>query len=386
MNIAEVLLKLQDIAEAPFDRQQFALSLIEAYGPPKSTLAKLRQGTLNKADRESDLLWPKKLHVRISEPDEAALTLDRVAEEWSGKKNQPRLLLATDGSEIVALDTKLNDPLAINFDKLAERYDFFLPLGGVERYEGVTDSPADIKAAGRLAKFYDAILEANPDWTAHQRVHELNLFMTRILFCMFAQSTSIFPKEIFSRTLNECTSIDGGNTKEVLQAIFETLDLNEESRAKSPEYAKRFPYVNGGLFRDRTEVPKFSRVARRILIDSVKLNWSEINPDIFGSMIQAVVKPEMRGEIGMHYTSVPNIMKVLRPLFLDDIEEEIRQSGTNTKKLETVLARVRRIRLFDPACGSGRRTGRPALAFDFRATTRNRVRSSVIQVEKQRRP
>lgn len=303
MNIAEVLLKLQDIADAPFDRDQFALQLIEAYGPPKATVAKLRQGGMNKATVDGDLIWQKKLHVRPSAPGEVSATLDAVSAEWNGKKQQPRLLVSTDGSELVALDTKLNEPVAIEFNKLIERYDFFLPLGGVERYEGVADSPADIRATGRLAKFYDAILEANPDWTAHRRVHELNLFMTRILFCMFAQSTGIFPKELFSRTLNECSSIDGGNTHAVLQAIFDTLDLKDGFRATSPEYAKRFPYVNGGLFRDRTQVPQFSRIARRILLDSAKLNWSEINPDIFGSMIQAVVKQEMRGEIGMHYPS-----------------------------------------------------------------------------------
>jgi MmeI, DNA-methyltransferase domain/MmeI, target recognition domain/MmeI, C-terminal domain/MmeI, helicase spacer domain/MmeI, N-terminal domain len=353
MNIAEILLKLEDIADATFDRATFGLSLIEAYGPPKATLAKLKQGSLNKAARSGDLVWPKKLHLTIVQPGQAGPALDEIAAEWEGKKTRPRLLVATDGVEMVGLDTKLNEPMAVAFAKLVERYDFFLPLAGVEKYEAVVDSPADIKAAGRLAKFYDAILEANPGWTAHRRVHELNMFMTRILFCMFAQSTGIFPKDLFSKTLNDCTSIDGADTQVVLQEVFETLDIREDARAGKHEYAKRFPYVNGGLFRDRTEVPMFSRIARRILIDSAKLDWSEINPDIFGSMIQAVVKPEMRGEIGMHYTSVPNILKVLRPLFLDDIEQAVRDAGANVKKLEAVLARVRRIRVFDPACGSG---------------------------------
>jgi hypothetical protein len=353
MNIAHVLIKLQDIADASFERDRFALQLIEAYSPPKATLAKLRQGSLNKAEKAGDLVWPKKVHVRIADVGAGSLDLDALHAQWEGKKNKPRLLVASDGLEIFAFDTKLTEPLTIPFAKLVDRYDFFLPLAGAERYEAVADSPADIKAAGRLAKFYDAILEANPDWTAHRKVHELNMFMTRILFCMFAQSTGIFRKDLFSEALNECTSIDGSDTKPILQSIFETLDLDEPRRQHSPAYAKRFPYVNGGLFKDRTDVPRFSRIARRILLDSAKLNWSEINPDIFGSMIQAVVKPELRGEIGMHYTSVPNIMKVLRPLFLDEIEEEIRAAGSNLRKLSTVLNRVRRIRVFDPACGSG---------------------------------
>jgi len=353
MNIAEILLKLQDIADAPFDAASFGLSLVEAYSPPKATLAKLRQGSLNKADRPSDLIWPKKIHCRVVSSGDTSAALETLAAEWTAKKNRPRLLIVTDGSEVVGLDTKLDDTLAVDFVRLVERYDFFLPLGGAERYEAVADSPADIKAAGKLAKFYDAILEANPDWTAHRRVHELNLFMIRILFCMFAQSTGIFTKDLFSKTLNECTSIDGADAQQVLQEIFETLDTSNDRRSNRAEYAKRFPYVNGGLFRERTSVPKFSRIARRILLDSAKLNWSEINPDIFGSMIQAVVKPELRGELGLHYTSVPNIMKVLKPLFLESLEQQLVNAAGNVKRLETLLARIRSIRLFDPACGSG---------------------------------
>jgi hypothetical protein len=210
MNIAEILLKLQDIADAPFDAATFGLSLVEAYSPPRATLAKLRQGSLNKAEREGDLLWPKKLHLTIAPANGTGQALDECAAEWQKKKNRPRLLVATDGVELVGIDTKLNEPFTVAFSRLVERYDFFLPLAGVEKYEAVVESPADIKAAGRLAKFYDAILEANPGWTAHRRVHELNLFMTRILFCMFAQSTGIFAKDLFSKALNDCTSIDGG--------------------------------------------------------------------------------------------------------------------------------------------------------------------------------
>ena len=353
MNIAEIILKMQDVAEAPFNAKVFPFELIEAYAPPKATLAKLKQGTLNKAALDGDLLWAKKIHFRPAMPGTAGETLDGLSAEWLGKRNIPRLLVATDGAEIAAFDTKLDDPLNISFHNLADRYDFFLPLGGGERYQGVADSPADIKASAQLAKFYDAILEANPDWTAHSRVHELNLFLTRILLCMFAQSTGIFSKDLFSKMLHECTSIDGGDSQSVLQAVFDALDLKEHERGNAPQYAKRFPYVNGGLFRDRTTVPQFSRLARRILIDAAKLNWSEINPDIFGSMIQAIVKPEMREELGLHYTSVPNIMKVIRPLFIESLEQELALAKGDARKLKALLERICRIRVFDPACGSG---------------------------------
>lgn len=353
MNIAEIILKLQDISDTPFDAGTFAFQLVEAYAPPKATLAKLKQGSLNKATKNGDLLWAKKLHFRPATKGAASDTLDNLSAEWKSRKNFPRLLVSSDGDDIVALDTKLDDPLSVSFGKLTERYDFFLPLAGIERYQGVPDNPADIKASGRLAKFYDAILAANPDWTGHSRVHELNIFLTRILLCMFAQSTGIFRAGLFSQMLVECTSMDGSDTHEVLAEVFRAMNLREAERTNCPEYAIRFPYVNGGLFRDQTAVPCFSLHSRRILIDAAKLNWSEINPDIFGSMIQAVVKPEMRDELGMHYTSVPNIMKVLCPLFLDSLREELTAANGDAKRLSALLERIRRIRVFDPACGSG---------------------------------
>ena len=353
MNIAEVILKLEDLSKGPYDPAAFPFSLIEAFAPPRAILAKLRQGARNKATREGDLLWPKKFHFRPALEGQVEETLETLTAEWSSKKGQPRLLVSTDGYYVNAVDIKLDETIHVDFQKLTERYDFFLPLAGVERYQGVPDSPADIKAAGRLGKFYDAILEANPDWTAHARVHELNLFITRILLCMFAQSTSIFPAGLFSQLLHECTAVDGSDTHTVLKTVFETLNLPVGARRGCPEYATRFPYVNGGLFRDQTEVPRFSKLARRILIDAAKWNWSEINPDIFGSMIQAIVKPEMRDELGLHHTSVPNIMKVLKPLFLDDLDRELQAANGDVRKLGQLLARIRRIRVFDPACGSG---------------------------------
>lgn len=353
MNIADIILKLQDLSDAPFQPEAFALSLVEAYAPPRATLAKLKQGSANKSARAGDFLWAKKLHVRTATEGTAAEELDRLRAEWGSKKSIPRLFVTTDGREVLAFDTKRDDPLSIAFTALTSKYDFFLPLGGVERYQGVPDSPADIKASGRLATFYDAILEANPDWTDHSRVHELNLFLTRLLLCMFAQSTGIFGAGLFSKMLAECTSIDGTDTQQVLTEVFSALDLKRDERAGCPEYANRFPYVNGGLFRDRTAIPQFSRLARRILIQAAALNWSEINPDIFGSMIQAVVNPELRTELGMHYTSVPNIMKVLRPLFLDSLREDLVSGAGDARKLNLLLARIRRVRVFDPACGSG---------------------------------
>jgi hypothetical protein len=120
-----------------------------------------------------------------------------------------------------------------------------------------------------------------------------------------------------------------------------------------PGWADSFPYVNGGLFSGSTEVPRFTRMARTYLIHAGSLNWKQINPDIFGSMIQAVADDEERGALGMHYTSVPNILKVLNPLFLDDLRAQLNEAGDNKIKLLNLRKRMARIRVFDPACGSG---------------------------------
>lgn len=209
-----------------------------------------------------------------------------------------------------------------------------------------------------MAKFHDAILDANPGFGV-DRIHDLNLFMTRILFCMFAQNTGIFGQDLFVETLRrEAMQIDGSDTQRVIEDVFVALDIPKEddrpeAGVRSRRIATDFPYVNGGLFRERTAVPVFNRRARRLLLEAADLHWDQIHADIFGSMIQAVVHTDMRADFGMHYTSVPNIMKVLEPLFLNSLREQLTLAGDNVRALERLVDRIAKIRVFDPACGSG---------------------------------
>jgi len=150
---------------------------------------------------------------------------------------------------------------------------------------------------------------------------------------------------------------DGANTHAVLESIFRAMNIKVPERTRAeprlPNWANGFPYVNGGLFFGSTEVPRFTRMARTYLLHAGNLNWQQINPDIFGSMIQAVADDEERGTLGMHYTSVPNILKVLNPLFLDDLRAQLADAGDNKIKLLNLRKRMARIRVLDPACGSG---------------------------------
>lgn len=184
----------------------------------------------------------------------------------------------------------------------------------------------------------------------------MNKFMARLVFSFFAEDTDIFPgTRLFTATVDRMTERDGGNVHEVLETVFRTMNTKTEERAAAglPRWAIEFPYVNGGLFSGSTEVPKFTRTARAYLYQAGQLDWREINPDIFGSMIQAVADDEERGALGMHYTSVPNILKVLNPLFLDDLRAQLEAAGENKIKLLNLRKRMARIRVFDPACGSG---------------------------------
>ncbi|MDP2758783.1 MAG: N-6 DNA methylase [Sideroxyarcus sp.] len=353
MNIAEIESSLKDLVETPFDAATFIFRFLEIYDAPKATVTKLRQGTTNHAKEPGELLWKNKLFFRVAGKGQAAATVDAMAVDPLSKKHSPRFLLATDGDEVYCRDVKADQTRDPRFDKLNDIFDFFLPLAGIERYEGVAENPADIKATARLAKLYDAILEANPEWVGNDHTHELNLFMTRMLFCFFAEDTSIFEKDLFTSTLMDLTRDDGTDTSSVLASIFAAMNTSEKVREGLPEFARRFPFVNGGLFHDKTPIPKFSKRARRLLKECGVLQWKDINPDIFGSMIQAVVEPGLRGDMGMHYTSVPNIMKVLQPLFLMSLEEEFEAARDSEAKLQKLLQRIYHIRVFDPACGSG---------------------------------
>ncbi|MBE0515586.1 DNA methyltransferase, partial [Sulfurimonas sp.] len=213
------------------------------------------------------------------------------------------------------------------------------------------ENPADVRAAEKMAKLYDEIVKEN-ETRNKQEVHALNVFLTRLLFCYFAEDSNIFEDNQFTNAIDQHTQDDGSDLDSYLERLFNLL--NTQTRENSlPEYLKAFPYVNGGLFRDKLPLPRFTAKSRRIMIKIGSLDWAKINPDIFGSMIQAVITSEHRGGMGMHYTSVPNIMKVIEPLFLDELYEEFEKAKTSKVKLQSLIDRLANLKIFDPACGSG---------------------------------
>jgi type II restriction/modification system DNA methylase subunit YeeA len=223
----------------------------------------------------------------------------------------------------------------------------------MEKATFTDENPADVKASLKMAKLFDE-LQKNNHFETKEDIHSLNVFLTRLLFCYFAEDTNIFEDNIFTSSISSHTQLDGSDLDSYLQRLFTIFNTQESKREPNiPAYLNAFPYVNGGLFALHVKLPIFTTRSRSLMIEVGQLKWSEINPDIFGSMIQAVVTPEHRGGMGMHYTSVPNIMKVIEPLFLDELYGEFEKAYESKAKLQTLLNRLTKIKIFDPACGSG---------------------------------
>ena len=362
--IEETVKKLaSDVLNSSVNKDQFIYELMAAYGHRKTTVSRIKSGERNLAKVAGEVRAKRHIYFKHSDSNKVFSDIDDMKKEPSVTREKIRFIIATDFNQFVAVDTRTHDTLDIEFSELGKHFDFFLPWAGMEKavYQG--DNPADVKAAEKMAKLFDLIKadnfnEENKNDTA--ALHSLNVFLTRLLFCFFAEDTGIFADNQFSAELESHTKADGSDVDSYLNRLFEVLNTSKENRYDLPDYLAKFEYVNGGLFADSIASPKFSTKSRRMLIEcGSELDWSGINPDIFGSMIQAVVHPDQRGGMGMHYTSVINIMKVIEPLFLDDLYAELENIAENIdpklkpSRLRKLHDRIANIKIFDPACGSG---------------------------------
>jgi len=335
-------------------QSEFIYEFLRAYDFPNSSITRLKKGDYNQSKNTDEILWKKNIFFKVENQQDLHLVIDEAQKDKVILKHNPRFIIVTDFKTLLAVDTKVGDSLDISLDKLSENYAFFLPWAGMEKTQIENLQLADRKAAERLAQLYDIIIQDNHIETNAER-HGLNVFLSRLLFCFFAEDTGIFDEGQFTSAIASHTHEDGSDCQDYLNALFKVL--NVKHRTNEPQYLKEFPYVNGGLFAADHPAPKLNAKARKLMINSGTLNWKEINPDIFGSMMQAVVHSDQRGSLGMHYTSVANIMKVIEPLFLNDIKQQLTDCIASEKgienKLTKLLDRLYHLRLFDPACGSG---------------------------------
>ena len=350
MNTTQIEKNLNDLVKS-FDKENFIYDLLVAYGISKTSITRLKKGDFNLSKIEGEVLYKKKVFFKEVATDKLFATIDELTKNEEDLKHNPRFVIVTDYKTLLAKDTRTGLTLDTPILEINKRYDFFLPWAGQEKYQSKNENHADRKASYEMAKLYDILVHENPN-IYEDDGHNLNIFLSRLLFCFFAEDTGIFEEEgIFTNTLAQHTKPDGSDVHLFLDRLFKVLNTKDNS--SEPNYLQVFPYVNGGLFRDTIVSPKFSLKARKIILECSDLNWSEINPDIFGSMIQAVVNPEYRSGLGMHYTSVPNIMKVIEPLFLNELREEFEKSKGKPKQLRQLIYRISKIKCFDPACGSG---------------------------------
>lgn len=354
MNAVEIEEAVSRLAEAPFDPAEFPFAFLEAFGNKPTTIKRLKTNSSNQSDLPGGVLQRNHIHLKVCSEGEVSATLSALRESPATKRYKAKFILATDGQSFEAENLADGETVACEYPDFPNHFGFFLPLAGITTVKQIRENAFDIKATGRLNRLYIELLKDNPDWDKAERREELNHFMARLIFCFFAEDTNIFNGDtLFTRTIEQMS--DASNTHEVLSELFRAMQtpLNERKVARIRSWADGFPYVNGGLFSGSVETPRFSKIARSYLLHVGKLDWTKINPDIFGSMIQAVADDEERGALGMHYTSVPNILKVLNPLFLDDLRAQLAAAGDNARKLLNLRERIKRIRVFDPACGSG---------------------------------
>lgn len=358
MNAVEIESAVSDLAAQPFDAAEFPYAFLAAFGNKETTLKRLRTGNNNASDVPGGVLLRNNIHIAVCDAGAVGESLRNLRDSPATTKAKAKFILATDGQTLEAEELISGETIACDFEDFPNHFGFLLPLAGISTIKEIKDNPIDVRATGRLNKLYVELLRENPDWAREERRSDMNHFMARLVFCFFAEDTDIFNgKGLFTQTVDQMSANDGSNTHQVLSEIFRAMNIKVSERASAdprlPNWANGFPYVNGGLFSGSTEVPRFTRMARTYLMHAGVLSWREINPDIFGSMIQAVADDDERGALGMHYTSVPNILKVLNPLFLDDLRTALADAGDNERKLLNLRKRMARIRVFDPACGSG---------------------------------
>ena len=352
MNAVEIEEAISQLADQPFDSENFPYAFLEAFGNKDTTIKRLRTGASNKSDL-GGVPQTSNIHIVTCNRGQVTKTLTALKESPATAKAKAKFTLATDGVDFEAEDLASGETVACAYKDFPDHFGFFLPLAGITTVRQISENAFDIRATSRLNRLYVELLKDNPAWGTSERRHDMNHFMARLIFCFFAEDTDIFKGAgLFTDSIARMSAKDSSNTNEVIGELFRAMNTKNEDResARIPRWADMFPYVNGGLFSGNMDVPRFSRIARSYLLHIGNLDWTKINPDIFGSMIQAVADDEERGALGMHYTSVPNILKVLNPLFLDDLRANLQAAGDNSRMLLNLRKRLPKIRVLDPAC------------------------------------
>ncbi len=341
------------------ETQSFYNEFFHIFGVKRRSVARYEEHVRRLDDTHGyiDLFWPR---VLIVEQKSAGRDLTRAygqAGEYFDalpERDKPGHILVSDFQtfELHDLDERTHAVFSLaDLPAHVEKFGFIL---GLRRRAFRDQDPANIKAAELAGNLHDALAEAG------YRGHDLERFLVRVVFCLFADDTGIFePRDIFLNYIEERTNEDGSDTGSRLSELFQVLDTPEGDRQRTlDEDLARFPYVNGDLFKDSLRIPSFNAAMRNALLETCRFDWSNISPAIFGALFQSVMEPEERRAQGAHYTTEKNILKVIEPLFLDDLREELqrlraRRDSRRSAELRRFQEKLGGMKFFDPACGCG---------------------------------
>ncbi|HQS77243.1 MAG: SAM-dependent methyltransferase [Sulfurovum sp. 24-42-9] len=264
------------------------------------------------------------------------------------ERDLPKFILVCDFQNFELYDLDENVEYHFTLDELHKNIEIFAFIAGYQKKTYKEEEPTNRAAAELMGKLHDKLLENGYEG------HELELYLTRLLFCMFAEDTGIFPKNGFREFVELYTDEDGRNLGSQIGYLFQIFDTPNDKRPKNlDESFTQFPYVNGQVFSEQIRIATFDRSMREMLLDACAFDWSVISPAIFGSMFQASMDTTKRGELGAHFTSEKNILKAIKQLFLDELWEEFGRIKNNPKQLQVFHAKISNLKFLDPACGSG---------------------------------
>lgn len=326
----------------------------EVFGVPRRRVATFEKHVKKIEGKAGfiDLFWPKVLiaeHKSLGKDLERAF--DQAIDYFPGLSDAelPRYVIVSDFARFRVHDLETGDDTEVALENLHENVHVFNFIAGYQVRTFREQDPVNIKAADKLARLHDRLLDIGYGG------HDLEVYLVRLLFCLFAEDTGIFmPRGLFYDFIEQRTSVDGSDLAARISELFETLNTPQNKRLKTlDEQLNSFPYINGGLFEERLATAAFDRELRQLLLDCCDLDWGQVSPAIFGSLFQGIMDAEMRRNLGAHYTSEQNIMKVIGPLFLDDLKEELAKCGKTKAKLEAFHDKLASLHFFDPACGCG---------------------------------
>ena len=348
----------QDAHYEKGETQSFYNDFFEVFGVKRRSVARYEQH-VQKLDNKRgfiDLFWPGVVLVEQKSAGRNLKDAYQQAGEYFDalKENErPRYILLSDFQSFELYDLDEREEVSFKLADLPAHVDKLSFILGVQKRTFKDQDPVNIEAAELVGKLHDALEDGG--YTGH----DLERFLVRLVFCLFADDTGVFePRSIFLEFLETRTREDGSDLGGWITKLFEVLDTPESKRSKNlDEDLAQFPYINGDLFKDPTKIPDFTSQMREALIEASRFDWSPISPAIFGSLFQSVMDKEERRALGAHYTTEQNILKVIGPLFLDDLRaefEHLRSLKSGRKaRLTDFHAKLSSLSFFDPACGCG---------------------------------